>query len=135
MQNLVQAHSLEANIFVDSAGTSAHHVGEAADPRSQACANRHGVELRSKSRQFKYNDFAKFDYIVAMDTSNRSALWILAQSDEDQSKIYLLRDFDNLSPNDASVPDPYYGGSGGFEEVFELCARSCAGLLEAVQKT
>lgn len=120
-------------IEVDSAGTAAYHVGERPDRRTIATAKLHGVELPSRARQFKRSDFADFDLVLAMDTKNREDLLRLA-NDEERAKVLLLRDFEEGAGPDASVPDPYYGDQAGFEEVFAICTRACAGLLAHVRR-
>ena len=81
------------SIVVDSAGTSAYHVGESADRRSQNEANRRGVQLPSRARQFVVEDFDRFDWIVAMDTENQHNITDLARSVVDKRKVHLFRDF------------------------------------------
>ena len=132
MIDLVTKEKLTQKIQIDSAGTSAYHVGEPADPRSQSTANQRGIHLPSRSRQFKPHDFTRFDYVVAMDLSNYNHLMNL-RTNRDQ-KVYLLRDFDDTSPDKASVPDPYYGGVEGFNRVFDICLLGCKGLLEEIKQ-
>ena len=132
--HLLDEEGLDERVFVDSAGTSSHHVGEAADRRSQKTANRRGFHLPSRSRQFTVGDFERFDFIVAMDLSNKQNLMALARSDTERMKITLLRDYDSSSPLNSEVPDPYYGGTGGFEMVFDMCFAACGGLLEEIRE-
>ena len=132
MLSLVRAAQLDGEIKVDSAGTSAFHVGERADRRSRAAAELHGIELPSRARRFVAADFERFDYIIAMDTSNKRNIAALSRRAVDSQKISLLCDFDPQSSQGASVPDPYYGGEAGFENVFQLCKRGCEGLLEHI---
>ena len=75
------------------------------------------------------DDFDDFDQVLAMDRANRDELLKMARNGHDRSKVALLRSFDLSAPPDAEVPDPYYGGPGGFEEVFDICERACRGLL------
>lgn len=120
---------------VDSAGTSAYHVGESPDPRMRRVARGHGLIYDGSSRQFRRNDFKNFDLIIAMDTQNRRDLRRLAFSVEDGEKVHLMREFDPQGVPNAGVPDPYYGrGSEGFEEVYQIVERSCRGLLEYLEK-
>ena len=129
MQKLIEQHQLQSSILIDSAGTSSYHVGEPADRRSSAAAARRGFTLTSRSRQFVTSDFAHFDYIIAMDSSNLQRIKQMASSKEQKDKCFLLREFDPQSPKNASVPDPYYGGSNGFEDVLDICIAGCEGLL------
>ena len=132
MIDLVKKAKLETEVQIDSSGTSAYHVGEAADQRSQATANQRGIYLPSRARKFVPEDFLTFDYVVAMDLSNYNHL--LKLRTEDTQKVYLLRQFDPTSPAKASVPDPYYGGPDGFDDVFEICMRGCEGLLQEIKQ-
>jgi protein-tyrosine phosphatase len=133
MLSLVEDVGLSHFIKVDSSGTSAFHVGEPADKRSRTTAEFHSVDLPSRARQFVSSDFEDFDYIVAMDTSNKSNIEHLVRNETDIQKVFLLCDFDSESSSRASVPDPYYGGPDGFEHVFQLCRRGCLGLLAHIR--
>jgi protein-tyrosine phosphatase len=115
---------------VDSAGTGEWHVGEAPNIRARAAAGARGIALEGTARRFEPVDFARFDYVLAMDQENRDHLRRIATSDQDLAKVHLLRAFDPTSPPDAEVPDPYYGGPADYELVIELCLRACAGLLD-----
>ena len=103
------------SIEVDSAGTSGYHEGEAPDTRSVAIMSTHGHDISSqRSRQLTLEDFKRFDLIIAMDQSNLRQARRLAPNPECAEKVYLLLD------DGAEVPDPYYGGSRGFEHVYQL---------------
>lgn len=122
-------------VFVDSAGTSAHHVGESPDPRAQEEAKRAGYDLSFiRSRQVRDVDFHEFDLIVAMDDSNYYNLKDLAPDSDYHDKIKLfLADFAPQLPK-REVPDPYYGGKQGFVEVIELIEAASDGLIEHLRK-
>lgn len=128
MQHLLERHGLSTLVSVDSAGTAAYHAGEPPDRRSAAAARRRGIELPGRARQFRAEDFQRFDYVLALDADNHRHLQRLAPA-EASSKLHLLRDFDPEAPPGSSVPDPYYGGDAGFEEVLDLCATACEGLI------
>ena len=134
MRHLVREAGLESAVHVDSAGTGSWHVGEAPDRRARAAGRRRGIEIGGAARQFQRSDFARFDYVVAMDGSNYDELSELAPSAEARRKLHLLRSFDPASPKGAHVPDPYYGGPEGFDEVLELCLAACRALLERIKK-
>ena len=134
MHDLVEKAGLSDSIAIDSAGTGAYHVGEKADPRSRSTAEARGLRLRSISRQFVASDFEAFDYVLAMDGDNLDNLQSLASSDDAQERLYLFRSFDSASPEGADVPDPYYGGPSGFDDVFDICKAACRGLLAHIQK-
>jgi len=126
---MVQDAGLEEELLIDSAGTAGYHAGEFADARSRSAAERRGYRLVTRSRQFLRSDFAQFDYVCAMDLDNLRDLEKLAASPENRAKIYLFRSFDPTAPINAIVPDPYYGGDRGFDEVIDICERACHGLL------
>jgi protein-tyrosine phosphatase len=130
MRHLVDSRGLADQIEIDSAGTGAWHVGAKADRRARESAARRGIRLESIARQVSHEDFESFDYLVAMDRSNLADLERLAPSREAKGKIRLLRSFDPGAPTGAAVPDPYYGGEGGFEEVLDICEAGCRALLE-----
>ena len=133
MLHLLRQHNI-SSVKVDSAGTSAFHVGEEADARSRQAGEARGYTFVSRARQFVAQDLKRFDYIVAMDTQNLQNIRTLCSSQDEIEKTFLLRDFDPHSSPNSSVPDPYYGGSRGFEEVLDICLRGCTGLLQIIQK-
>jgi protein-tyrosine phosphatase len=117
---------------VSSAGTGTWHVGEPPNVRARDAAQARGITLEGIARQFQPSEFARFDYVLAMDHQNRDDVRGIATSKKDRAKIHLLREFDPTSPPDAEVPDPYYGGVADYELVIELCLRACAGFLDRV---
>ena len=129
MRALVQEAGLESRIGLDSAGIDAYHAGERPDRRAAAVARARGVVLRGRARRFVGSDFARFDHVIAMDRENRAALLALAPDADARARVRLLREFDPDGFPGADVPDPYYGGPRGFEEVFEICEAACRGLL------
>jgi len=119
----------DERFVVDSAGTGAWHVGEPADGRARAVAQRHGIRLPSRARQVRPADFEEFDVIVAMDGSNVADLERLQESTGGDAVVKLFREFDpEAPPHDLDVPDPYYGGDDGFDRVFEMVDRAARGL-------
>ncbi|MCH2217330.1 MAG: low molecular weight phosphotyrosine protein phosphatase [Flavobacteriales bacterium] len=112
-------------IFIDSAGTAAYHIGEPPDPRSISVALKYGIDLRSqKARKLILRDFMKFDRIYAMDEHNYQKIISLAQNDDDKKKVKMI--LNEVSPaRNLSVPDPYYGGDQGFEEVYQMLEKAC----------
>ncbi len=115
----------------DSAGTGNYHLGQLPDPRSRACARRHGIELTHRARQVTSADFHTYDLLIAMDADNASELRRRAPSDA-VGRIRLMRDWDPAGPGD--VPDPYYGDESDFEHVWHLCERSMPGLLRELRQ-
>lgn len=114
------------DVEVDSAGTGAYHVGQPADARMSAAAEKEGLTLTSVARQVTVDDFATFDLLVAMDRSNYRALRDLAPSPDLRDKVVLLSDYTERSGTD--VPDPYYGGPDGFATVVGIMRDGAAGL-------
>jgi protein-tyrosine phosphatase len=114
---------------VDSAGTSSFHVGERADPRMREHALKRGIELPSRARQFISSDFINFDAIVVMDDSNYQNCLRLAEGEDDKKKLIKLADHCPQSGL-TEVPDPYYGGAGGFEKVLDMVQEGSDNLLK-----
>ncbi len=132
-QTLLEQKNLSDKIFCDSAGTSGWHIGEPPDRRSEAIANKHGITLNHSGRQLEPDDFKNFDYIIAMDKSNLQDIQKAAGFDEmDEGRIFLMRQFDDIDRN-KDVPDPYFGGPEGFENVYQMLDRSCKKFLNYLQ--
>lgn len=112
-------------VFVDSAGTAAYHVGHSPDKRSIAVAQKYGINIKSqRARIFSVKDFKKFDVIYAMDDSNFNDIYNLAQTENDRQKVKLILNESNPFKY-LSVPDPYYGEEGGFENVYTMLDDAC----------
>ena len=133
MRRLIIEAELAAEIEIDSAGTGAWHVGEPPDRRARAAGKRRGLDVRGRARKVILEDFERFDYLIAMDRSNGSDLRRLAPNEEAKRKVELLRNYDPDSPQDAEVPDPYYGGQDGFDRVLDLLEEGCANLITRIQ--
>ena len=119
---------------LDSAGTGAWHVGSAPDERATAAAGARGLVLEGAARQVQPADFVDFDLLVAMDRENTRELRAMAEDEEQRAKVRLLREFDPRGRRpDLDVPDPYYGGAGGFDAVLDLVQAACEGLLEQIR--
>ncbi|MFU8859953.1 MAG: low molecular weight protein-tyrosine-phosphatase [Cyclonatronaceae bacterium] len=131
-QHLVNERGLQACFQVDSSGTSAYHIGEPANSRSRDVAAQHGVKLLSRASRFERRDLDDYDLIVAMDRENRANIRALDTQGLFTAKIRLLREFDP-HPEDGEVPDPYYGGMDGFQNVFRIVKRSCEALLDLLE--
>jgi protein-tyrosine phosphatase len=134
MRHLVAQEGMQQRISVESAGTGDWHVGEPPDRRARAVGAARGIPLSGAAAQFTALDFARYDHVIAMDRSNRDDLLRMAPGPAERAKVRLLRSFDASAPPDADVPDPYYGGARGFEEVFDICERACRGLLEHLRQ-
>jgi protein-tyrosine phosphatase len=136
MRHLVRDEGLEDAIEIDSAGTGGWHVGAPPDERATAAAGRRSIVLDGAARRFSPEDFTRFDLIVAMDADNARDLLALAPSEEAAAKVRLLREFDPAGDGsgDLDVPDPYYGGPDGFDEVLDMVDAATRGLLEHVRR-
>jgi protein-tyrosine phosphatase len=131
MRRLVEQAGLSDEIEVDSAGTGGWHVGERPDARATAAARERGIELDGRARTIGHSDLEYFDLVLAMDRANLRDVRALARDESERSKVRLLREFDprSVEAGEEDVPDPYYGGEEGFEEVLDLVQAACEGLL------
>lgn len=121
------------HVKVDSAGTSGWHNGEHPDTRSIKNAKQNGVDIsRLVSRKFIPEDFEVFDRIFVMDQSNLRDVLALAASEAHSSKVEMLLNCSQPGSNRA-VPDPYYGGENGFQEVFDLVNEACIAVVKQIQ--
>jgi protein-tyrosine phosphatase len=126
----VEAAGMKEHIEIDSAGTHAYHVGEPADRRARAAAARRGMSLEGiRARRVSSVDFERFDYIIAMDEDNLTRLED-ESPDEHRHKLRLFLEFAQIGERE--VPDPYYGGTAGFERVLDLVEEASRGLLETL---
>jgi protein-tyrosine phosphatase len=120
-------------IEVDSAGTSSYHIGDAPDKRMQAKGLEYDIDIsQQQARQFRVNDFEEFDYIFAMDSSNYNDIIALAKTEKDKQKVSLF--LNQSTPNqNKSVPDPYYGGEQGFEDVYQMLDIACDAFIKKIE--
>lgn len=130
-RHFVAESGLQESVAVDSAGTHAYHGGEPADARASAAAERRGYSLADiRARKVIAEDFERFDYVVAMDRDNLALL--IDQSDaQHHHKISLFLQYSSASEDE--VPDPYYGGTTGFEKVLDLVEDASRGLLSEIR--
>lgn len=132
-QHLVDKGRLDEQIKVDSAGTISYHAGERPDSRATETARKHGIDLTSQTaRQVRASDYEEFDYILAMDFDNLRQL----QRDcpeQYQDKLQLLLQYHDDEFMD-EVPDPYYGGASGFDNVYNMVELACKNLLSHIKK-
>ncbi|HEX2080744.1 MAG TPA: low molecular weight protein-tyrosine-phosphatase [Longimicrobium sp.] len=127
----VRERGLADRFEIDSAGTSGYHRGSPPDRRSAETARRRGIELAGRSRSVTANDLRRFDYVIAMDAENEAALRDLLRASGGSCRVHRLREWDP-EPGDGDVPDPYYGGPRGFEDVHDIVERASAAFLEHV---
>jgi protein-tyrosine phosphatase len=130
-KDLVQKRGLEQRYEVDSAGTHGYHEGDPADPRTIRVGAKHGLEVDSIAREIRDDDFTHFDVLVAMDRGHLRQMRARCPKAL-QSKLLLMPDYD---PEGAvkDVPDPYYGGLEGFEQVYRILVGCSRGLLDALE--
>lgn len=128
-RHLVRERGHESEFEIESAGTSAYHVGDPPDARSVATARRRGIHVSGRSRELRPQDLTRFDYVIAMDAENLEEVNRLREQVGGTARVHRLREWDPEA-TDPDVPDPYYGGAQGFERVHELVERSCAALLD-----
>ena len=126
-----EAERLHLDVVVDSAGTGGWHAGDPPDPRAQATARRHGLDISAyRGRQVKAEDFRRFTHIVAMDTDNLSNLRRLAPADATAELSLML---DHAGRLGQSVADPYYGDDAGFEVTWSDVSAGAAGLAASLR--
>jgi protein-tyrosine phosphatase len=135
MRHLLREEGLEDEITVDSAGTGAWHVGNPPDRRATAAARARGIVLEGAARQVRPSDFDDYDLLLVADRENLADLRAIAPDEAARAKVRLLREFDPASDGaaDLDVPDPYYGGPDGFEDVLDLVEAACRGLLAEIR--
>jgi len=130
MQHKVNELGLQDQFQIESSGTHAYHVGNPADTRSQALAKTRGIDMSDlRAQKISINDYDYFDWILAMDADNLELINYYAPEDHSANIDLFLR-FANQFPDVEEVPDPYYGGSEGFEYVFDLVDDACDGLIK-----
>ncbi len=130
---MARGQGLERAVQVDSCGTGGWHAGEAPDRRASTAARRRGYELSHlRARQVTAEDFRRFDYILAMDRQNLRDLQALAPG-EFPGRLGLFLDYAE-GRDEREVPDPYYGGPGGFDHVLDLVEEASAGLLREISR-
>ncbi|WP_159951148.1 low molecular weight protein-tyrosine-phosphatase [Polaribacter septentrionalilitoris] len=124
-EGILQSKVNPNDVFVDSAGTAAYHVGNKPDERSIAVAAKYKLNIKNQSaRKFTVRDFDDFDLIYAMDESNYHNILSLARNANDELKVSMI--LNEINPNsNQSVPDPYYGGNQGFENVYQMLDEAC----------
>jgi len=131
-RQLLEREGLQSVIGTDSAGTHSYHRGEPPDLRAQDAARRRGIDLSDlRARRVEPEDFSRFEYVLAMDRENYRNLSEICPSGSEKR----LRLFMDFAPHlrTREVPDPYYGGSTGFERVFDLVEEACEGLLADIR--
>ena len=130
-RDLVERRATDLQIHIDSAGTHAYHVGHPPDSRATAAAARRGIDLSQlQGRKASVSDIEEFDYVLAMDRENHRNLLAISRQ-EHRQKVRLLMDF-AVDRSEQEVPDPYYGGDRGFEQVLDMIEEAAEGLLQDI---
>lgn len=132
MKQLVEREGRQEEFVIDSACILSYHQGELPDPRMRSHAARRGYQLTHRSRPVSTDDFLEFDLIIGMDDRNLDDLRQLAPTLESEKKICRMTDYCRHHPEADHVPDPYYGGSAGFDLVLDLLEDACQGLLDTL---
>ncbi|GFD82724.1 protein-tyrosine-phosphatase [Tenacibaculum sp. KUL118] len=124
-EGILKSKLSSESFIVDSAGTAGYHVGELPDGRSIEVARKYGIDITNqRSRKFTKADFDKFDIIFAMDQNNYADIVALSENEGQHEKVKLI--LNELYPDEnRSVPDPYYGGDQGFENVYKMLDEAC----------
>lgn len=131
MNHLIEREGLSDRILCDSAGTASYHVGNPPDRRMTEAARLRGIALRGRARQFESTDFEEFDLILAADRDNYANILSLDPRGKYRDKVKLMLEFSRRY-TEREVPDPYYGGTEGFNHVLDLLEDACEGLLKYV---
>ncbi len=130
----VEKAGLAQHILIDSAGTHDYHIGNPPDARTQRTASKRGYDMSNlRGRQVEVADFARFDYVLAMDRANLSILNRFCPQDS-HGHLGLFLEY-ATQHNEREVPDPYYGGADGFERVLDMIEDAAEGLLGHIRKT
>ena len=129
----VEEAGLAQQILIDSVGTHDYHIGNPPDPRTQRAARQRGYDMSGlRGRQVEVADFARFDYVLAMDNANMAILQRLCPLPQ-RDRLGLFLQYAS-SHREREVPDPYYGGEDGFERVLDMVEDAAKGLLLYIQK-
>ncbi len=132
--DLIEKQGASEHFVVDSCGTAAYHVGELPDHRMRETAAKHKVVLPSRARKLDVSDFDTFDYIIAMDESNLQNIKTVLPSNQVRAQLFKMRDFDDIDKS-GDVPDPYYGGMNGFEDVYQMLLRCNQNFITYLNKS
>lgn len=138
LEKMARERGLREEIHVESSGTDAWHVGEEVDSRMQRTAAKHGLRMHHRARRLSREDLRQYDIVFAMTAGHVRSIHSLARSDSggDQVRVRFFRSYDprvSAGTNPPDVPDPYYGGTEGFEEVFTIVERTCSAILDAIE--
>lgn len=131
MNHLVDQAGLGDRIYCDSAGTCSYHIGNPPDRRMTLAASQRGLDMRGQARQLEQTDLQVFDLVLAMDRSNYNDILLLDPAGKYREKVRMMCSFCTQFSAE-EVPDPYYGGPEGFNQVLDLLMDGCEGLLNHI---
>ncbi|WP_343486067.1 low molecular weight protein-tyrosine-phosphatase [Allomuricauda sp. d1] len=133
-EGILKSKVAAENVTVDSAGTGGYHIGEPPDPRSIDVARQHGLDISmQRCRKFRSSDFEAFDLIYVMDNSNYANVLAQAATEAEKQKVRLLLKEADLGITE--VPDPYYGGTKGFENVYQMIDSACSAIAQKLNRS
>lgn len=133
-EGILKSKIKDLNVEVDSAGTGAYHVGNLPDKRSIQVAKKHGIDITDqRARKLVPSDLVAFDLIYAMDASNYRNIVALAKNESQKAKVMMIMNEVSMG-SDVSVPDPYYGGDGGFEHVYQMLDKACEAIVNKIKQ-
>ena len=132
-EGILRSKTQHLDIKIDSAGTAGYHIGRPADNRSIEIAKKYDIDLQDqRARQFNQTDFKKFNIIYAMDANNYAHLIALAKDQKERNKIRMI--LNEINPGLCeSIPDPYYGGDNGFQEVYDMLNKACDKIVTKIE--
>ena len=128
----LRQEGVEGRFHVESSGIGSWHVGENIDPRMRGTAREHGLNISHRAQQLSAADLEEYDLILVMEQSHRRQIERQARDPEIMEKVRLFREWDPKGGPTAEVPDPYYGGGSGFEEVYQMVDRTSKALLDDI---
>lgn len=130
-EGILKGKTIGANVIVDSAGTAGYHTGNPPDPRSINIAKKYGIDISTqRCRQFTPEDFDEYDHIYVMDRQNLADVAQMARHHKQIEKVRLV--LQDIEDTPEEVPDPYYGGPDGFQEVYSMLDRACERIAAAL---
>ena len=130
LQSIIDKNNQSKNFLIDSSGTSDAHEGQSADDRTQEVAESHGFTIKHRAKQLTRKDIETFDLILAMDKEIYNDVLRLADSPELKKKVHMFREFDPEGNSTLEVPDPYYDGKAGFENIFKIILRTSQNIFD-----
>lgn len=133
--DLIDKNKLAGTLSCDSCGTGDWHIGSLPDERMRAAGTRRGYNFTHRARQLCQDDFSRFDWILAMDSENLNDILETAPAGFDRSRVRLFTEFcSGKFAQESDVPDPYFGGDAGFEQVLDILENGCENLLKMCRR-